>query len=311
MMQASSRGKIWMAGTAVCFAVSNLFDQMAMIHADPFLATAVKACIVALFGIFVLHIRGYVRFTGRSHAYWIRAIAIYASAGIVSEVIGTAAYFQAMKLGGINIAIPIVNTWFIWAALAGIVFLREPPRPQIFGGLFIAIAGLALLTHFQQHAIPFTPKWHQGVLFALVAALGWAASTTLIRKGQLEDIDRFLGMTIEFLAALVGLSIVIFATKRGSLLTVVPLSSYLYLIISAIFAGVLGMFSMYTALRLAPIGQVIPIMAGYPVLAVLGGRFVLGNQLNLGMGFAMALVVCGVILAQVTGLKKGRGTLNQ
>ena len=300
-----------MGGTAICFAMSNLFDQMAMVHADPFIATAVKACIVTLFGFFVLRVRSYAWFTDKPRTYWIRAIAIYGSAGIVSEVIGTAAYFQAMKLGGINIAIPIVNTWFIWAALAGIALLHEPPRPQIFGGLLIAIAGLALLTHFQQHTVPFTPKWHQGILFALVAALGWAASTTLIRKGQLEDIDRFLGITIEFLAALVGLSIIIFATGRGSLLTAVPLTSYLYLIISAIFAGVLGMLFMYTALRLSPIGQVIPIMASYPVLAVLGGRFVLGNQLNLGMSFAMVLIVCGVILTQITGLKQGKGVRNQ
>jgi len=86
-------GEVWMMGTAFCFAVANLFDQIAMVKADPFIASSVKAFLVSLFAL----IWGLL---SQSRSYWTRAARIYLAAGIVSEVIGTAAFLQAMKVGG-------------------------------------------------------------------------------------------------------------------------------------------------------------------------------------------------------------------
>ncbi len=288
-----------MMGTALCFAVANLFDQTAMVKADPFIASSVKAFLVSSFALIVL-ISSRKRLGLASHrrSYWTRAARIYAAAGIVSEVIGTAAFLQAMKVGGINIATPMVQTWVIWTAIGSVIFLKERVKAKTFIGLALSVSGLVLLAYFQQRGIPFTPDWPKGIPFGLLAALGWASSTLLIRKGQTEGIDRYVGLFMQFSAALLGLLIVIGATGRGALFTQISAGTYMYLGISALLAGILGMVCMYTALKLSPVEQVIPIVASYPVLAAIGGMLFLGNYLNGGMMGGIVLVAFGVVICQ-------------
>ncbi len=292
-------GEVWMMGTALCFAVANLFDQIAMVNADPFIASTVKAFLVSLFALIVLiSFRKRWGLLSQDRSYWTRAARIYLAAGIVSEVIGTAAFLQAMKVGGINIATPMVQTWVIWTAVGSVLFLKEKVQAKTFIGLTLAVLGLVLLTHFQQRGIPFTEDWAKGIPYGLLAALGWAGSTLLIRKGQTEGINRYVGLFMQFSAALVGLLIVILATQRGGLFTQVTPETYMYLAVSALLAGILGMLCMYTALKLSRVERVIPIVASYPVLAALGGALFLGNYLNGGMMGGIVLVALGVVVCQ-------------
>jgi len=295
------RGETWMAGTAICFAVGNLFDQVAMVKADPFIASSVKAFLVSSFALIVLiSARKKLSIANQGLAYWTRAVRIYMAAGIVSEVIGTAAFLQAMKLGGINIATPMVQTWVIWTAIGSIIFLRERVKTKTFVGLVLSVVGLVLLAHFQQQGIPFTANWAKGIPFGLMAALGWASSTLLIRKGQTQGIDRYVGLFLQFSAALVGLLIVIVATNREALFTQISIETYMYLGMSAILSGILGMLCMYTSLKLSPVDRVIPIVASYPVLASILGAVFLGNYLNGGMMGGIVLVASGVAICQGT-----------
>lgn len=292
-------GEVWMIGTALCFAVANLFDQIAMVTADPFIAASVKALLVSLFALIVLSIfRRRWGLSSQGKSYWTRAARIYLAAGIVSEVIGTAAFLQAMKVGGINIATPMVQTWVIWTAIGSILFLKEKVQAKTFIGLALTVLGLIVLTHFQQRGIPFTPDWPKGIPYGLVAALGWAGSTLLIRKGQTEGINRYVGLFMQFSAALVGLLIVILVTGRGGLFMQLPPSAYMYLSLSALLSGILGMVCMYTSLNLSRVEQVIPIIASYPVLAALGGALFLGNYLNGGMMGGIVFVAAGVAVCQ-------------
>ena len=292
-------GEVWMMGTALCFAVANLFDQIAMVNADPFIASTVKAFLVSLFALIVLiSFRKRWGLLSQDRSYWTHAARIYLAAGIVSEVIGTAAFLQAMKVGGINIATPMVQTWVIWTAVGSVLFLKEKVQAKTFIGLTFAVLGLVLLTHFQQRGIPFTEDWAKGIPYGLLAALGWAGSTLLIRKGQTEGINRYVGLFMQFSAALVGLLIVILATQRGGLFTQVTPETYMYLAVSALLAGILGMLCMYTALKLSRVERVIPIVASYPVLAALGGALFLGNYLNGGMMGGIVLVALGVVVCQ-------------
>ena len=301
------RGEIWMIGTALCFAVGNLFDQVAMVKADPFIAASVKAFLVSSFALIVLvSARKKLGIANQRLAYWTHAARIYMAAGIVSEVIGTAAFLQAMKVGGINIATPMVQTWVIWTAIGSIIFLRERVKIKTFIGLALSVIGLVLLTHFQQRGIPFTADWSKGIPFGLVAAFGWAGSTLLIRKGQTQGIDRYVGLFMQFLAALVGLLVVIGITNREALFIQMSMETYMYVLISASLSGILGMFCMYTSLKLSPVDRVIPIVASYPVLASILGAVFLGNYLNGGMIGGIVLVASGVVICQGKFSLKGR-----
>ena len=290
-----------MAGTALCYAAGNLFDQVAMTQADSFVASLIKAAFVVTCALAVLLLssrRRALLFGARGELR--KAARVYLAAGLVSEVVGTAAFFQAMKLGGINIATPMVQTWVIWAALGGVVFLKEKLRPRTAVGLLLSVGGLVALALAQQRGVAFTPDWPKAIPFGLLGAVGWAGSTVLIRKGQTEGIDRYVGMLLQFSAALVGLLLVVLLTQRGGLLLSMSSRTYGCIAVSALLSGVLGMICMYTALKLAPVNRVIPIISGYPVIAAIAGALWLGNFLSAAMIASMVFVACGVVICQTS-----------
>lgn len=295
-----------MAGTALCYAASNVLDQVAMSRADSFVAALVKALLVVLFAAAALVVTARRRTPGTVKS-WTRAARSYVLAGLVSDVVGTVAFFQAMKLGGINIATPMVQTWVIWAALGGAIFLRERVGAKTYVGLLVAVLGLVGLAWAQQRGVPFTPDWPRAIPFGLLGAVGWAGSTVLIRKGQTEGVDRYVGMFLQFLAASVGLAIVVAATGRVALFAATSLETYACIVGSAALSGILGMTCMYTALHLAPVNRVIPVIAGYPVLAAIAGAVLLGNYLSALMVVGVLVVSVGVVICQVNfGPRKER-----
>ena len=97
----SHRGDIWVIAAAVSCVTSNLFGQTGMVYVDPFTDVIAKALIAP--GLIVLKLRSCAHFRNESQRYWIKGILLYASVGIVSEMIGMIAYFQAVKLGWIDI----------------------------------------------------------------------------------------------------------------------------------------------------------------------------------------------------------------
>ena len=287
------------AGTALFFAVGNLFDQVAMVKADPFVAALLRALVVFVFGGVIFFIQS-KRTTGiRPVTSRKKAIGIYAASGLCAEVLGMLSFYQAIKFGGISIAVPCTQTWLIWSALGGMLILGERTQIKTFLGLGFSVAGLILLIFFQGKGIPYTPMWEKGIAFGLLASLGWASSTILIRKGQIHGINPFFGLTVQYLTAFIGISIYILLSSRLDLFRQVPLQTYLLLFASSVSGGVIGMIFMYQSLRISPIEHVIPILALYPVIATILGVIVLKNFMSPGMLISILLVAAGIAISQI------------
>lgn len=298
------KGALFMVGTACCFAVGNLFDQAAMVKADPFIAALLRAFVVSVFGSGIFLIRrkqlpGVRPITNRK-----KAIGIYSASGLCAEVFGMLSFYQAIKLGGISIAVPCTQTWLIWSALGGMIILGERTQFKTYLGLIFSVIGLILLIFFQEKGIPYTPEWKEGIFFGLLASLGWASSTILIRKGQIKGVNPFFGLTVQYLTAFIGIGTYVICSSRLNMFSQIPPGTYFLLFASSISGGVLGMIFMYQSLHISSIEKVIPVLAVYPVLATILGALILKNFMNPGMLISILLVAVGIAISQIKFAKR-------
>jgi transporter family protein len=65
---------------------------------------------------------------------------------------------------------------------------------------------------------------------------------------------------------------------------------------SGIVAGLLGMWSYFSAMKYWEASRVVPIVGAYPLFAFLFSLHLLGEQLTLQKGIGVILIVGGVIL---------------
>lgn len=294
-------GESWMVLTAISYAASNLFDRWGMfsVYADPYLGAAIKALPGVILALGMIWLGIDEKQFGKSTKVkdW-KQLWPFLAGGLISEVFGTAFFLLAMQKGGLVIAVTTVQVWTFFAALMGVFFLKEKFRKSTIIGLAVACLGLVLLAQGQLQGVPPSPTWLLGFPFALLAGLCWAATMTLVKKGQTDGISRFKGYLAQHIVPIILIIPLMAVLGRMDAVTGLTSEFFVALFLSGILGGTLAMTFMYTALSLSPLSKVIPINAVYPALAAIAAWLIFGDALNVLMLVGMALVAAGVIWSQ-------------
>lgn len=215
--------------------------------------------------------------------------------------VGDTAFFEAMRRIGVARAAPVAGSHPLVTAVLAVIFLGEPVTLTLLLGVVVIGVGVWLITTDRVVA----PLSHGGgdqvlvgVGLALVAAVGWAASTVLVRPA-LQEIDAMAASTIRLpFAALV---LVVAAQRLGRIdsrrLELKPATSAWL-----IFAGLLTVASatlflwsvdLAGAARTAALSSVSPIFSATMAVLLLGEQ--LTPRLALGMGISLAGVLAIVV----------------
>lgn len=293
-------GEIWMCFAAVAFALSNIFDRVAMtgVETDPILGAAIKTIpYIVVSGILILSGLDQRQFRDTADNPEPGAYKYFIFAGFIGEFVGGILFLQAIKYGGVNVAVPTVQIWTLIAAIIGVVWLKEQAHRNIFIGLVCVVVGLVVLSYGQFMGMPVSPKWYLGLVFALLTACCWALSTACFTKGQQMGAARFKGMFRQYLSALVFSLIFLLIINRARLIWTTPANFY-YMLFAAASFSVVAMIFLYTAVRLSPMSKVIPINAGYPALAAVLAAIFLKENLSAVVLLGIALVAVGVVVSQ-------------
>jgi bacterial/archaeal transporter family protein len=297
-----SYGETWMVCTALSYSLGNIFDRVAMrgIKPDPFLGAIMKALPhVALALIFIFLALDKKQFGAKADTAETKAYRYFVYSGFVSAFIGQWSFLTAIRLGGINVAVPTIQVWTLIAALIGVVWLKEKFHINIFVGLVFAIVGLLVLCLGQYRGMPVSPHWYLGVPYGLLTACCYAFSTAFFTKGQKLGASRFKGIATAYTSGIIFLLIYMLVTGRMNVFSVTPSKFYYMILIAGILASMATIF-MYTAVRLAPMSKVIPINTCYPALtAIIAGLF-LGEKLNVFIMGGIILIIVGVTISQRT-----------
>lgn len=296
----SRAGEPWALGQVFGYATANVLDRLAVTHASPLILPLLRGLPSLVLGILLV---GKNRTLGQIEPHspqyvGRRAILPFIWAGIISTV-GLFAYAFAIRLGGVIITIPALQTYVIWGPLIAWVALKEQLRPLALAGIGLIVVGLLALSWGQLHGQPITPHWYWAVPLGIFAAVTYGLSGVLWRDGQLRGAHQSTAILLQFLASIAVAVAGLGVFGRWSLLREAAWGDLSALLASGVFSGVIGIYCMFTALRLMSVARVYAFSALTPLMAALLARFFLHEYLSLLMLAGTLLVSAGVVLTQV------------
>jgi drug/metabolite transporter (DMT)-like permease len=301
------RGEPWALGSVLGYASANVFDRFAVIHVDPLIGPLLRGLPSLILGV-VLVLRhrtlgqlkpGSADYAGR------RALLTFVLAGILSTC-GLFVYYFAMRVGGVIITVPVLETYVIWGTLIAWAFLGEKVRSMALAGVGLIALGLAVLSLGQMGGQPISRFWYWAIPLALFTALTYGVSGVLWRDGQLRGAHQstaiFLQFTTSMIVAAGGLTLL----GRWQALGRAPVHDLGALLASGVLSGIIGIYCMFTALRLMAVARVYAFSSLTPLVATLFAHFFLGEYLNAVMLLGVLLVSVGVALTQIFRPKEER-----
>jgi len=245
------------------------------------------------FFLFGIGIYGYLRMRGApnpSLIEWLRSAVI----GIFLMLGGSAGVAYAEQWVSSGLAALMIATTPLWTVLFAGIWRRWPNRLE-WVGLLIGLAGIAVLNF--EGDLRASPL---GAALLIVAAMSWAFGSVWSQQMKLPR-----GMMAGAAQMITGGAVVLlFSLAIGERITAVPtwrsISAVLYL-------GIVGSLVGFTA-YVYLLGTVRPALAtsyAYvnPVIAVLLGIWVLGEQLHKTEMIAMAVILIGVVLVMLGQLR--------
>jgi len=294
------QGELWALGSVFGYASANIFDRLAVVHADPLVGPFFRGLPSLLLGIALVwknrtlgQLRpGSPQYVGR------RAVLTFVWAGILSTM-GLFIYYFAIRMGGVIITTPVLETWVIWGTLVAWIFLREKLRGFLLLGWALIALGLGAIVLGQLRGKPISPYWYWAIPLAALAAVSYGISGVLWRDGQLRGAHQSTAILLQFVTsiavALAGLGV----GGRGSLLFTTARKDVMALLASGVLSGIIAIYCIFSALRLMEVGRVYAISSLTPLVATLFARFFLHEYLNLLILSGVLLISVGVTLTQI------------
>jgi DME family drug/metabolite transporter len=230
------------------------------------------------------------------------ALAALLGAVVLGMVIGDALQFTAMIRIGVARAMPISSCFPLFTVLIAAVILGESITLRSLGGAVLVIAGVIIVALPQRGTVESDTEerleasrhYWIGVAMALVAAICWSFSTTLIRVG-VQEIDVITANTVRLpFSALVSFLV---GARQG---TISPRRfdrrSWLVLLLAGLLGSALGGYLYLTAVSLAGAGKTAIITGASPIFGMVAAVLFL-NERPGPRGFAGALLAfAGIVL---------------
>jgi len=131
----------------------------------------------------------------------------------------------------------------------------------------------------------------------IVTALLWG-TTPILEKIGLAKVDPLVGVTVRSIIVTAGLLVLTFVLGKGRALFQLDGKSLAFFGASGVMAGLLGMWTYYTALKLEATSRIVPIAASYPLVTAILSALILGEGLTLPRLIGTGLIVSGIWLVK-------------
>ena len=134
-------------------------------------------------------------------------------------------------------------------------------------------------------------------LLLVITAVLWGA-TPILEKIGLAKVDPLVGVTIRSSIVTAGLLILTLAMGKGKALLEVEAKAVFLFGASGVMAGILAMWTYYTALKVGATSKIVPISACYPLVTVLLSALILREGITFARVMGTALIVSGIWLVK-------------
>jgi len=264
---------------------------------DPYSFNALRFIFATSLLWFVAHKRGHSLKVEKEH-FW-KMVGI----GIVGNL-----FYQMFFIIGVNYtyaanAAVMLGTIPIWVALLSQFFTDEKLTPLKAIGVFFAFAGVTFIIMGGQGTLSFESETFLGNIITLIAAICWATYTILSRKylKVYSPIQYSAFMSVVGLVSLLIVGLPFLIKLDWSEITIIGYGGVFY-------SGALSVGLAYIiwnngvkkigAVRTAAYQNLVP------VLGLIFGLVLLGEELSVLQYIGAALVVTGIVLARLKSKKK-------
>jgi transporter family protein len=131
----------------------------------------------------------------------------------------------------------------------------------------------------------------------VITAILWGA-TPILEKIGLAKVDPLIGITIRSTVVTLGLLIITFVMGKGKALMEVDAKGFFLFGASGVMAGLLAMWTYYTALKAGATSKIVPIAACYPLVTALLSVLILREGVTFSRVMGTALIVSGIWLVK-------------
>ena len=135
------------------------------------------------------------------------------------------------------------------------------------------------------------------ILLLIITALLWGA-TPILEKIGLAKVDPLIGVTIRSATVTAGLFVLTFLLGKVKALVELDGKSFLIFGASGVMAGLLGMWTYYTVLKVEATSKIVPIAACYPLVTALLSVLILKEGVTFSRIVGTALIVSGIWLVK-------------
>ncbi|MGQ9509945.1 MAG: EamA family transporter [Thermodesulfobacteriota bacterium] len=131
----------------------------------------------------------------------------------------------------------------------------------------------------------------------VITALLWGV-TPIIEKMGLARVDPLIGVTVRSFIVTIGLLILTFLLGKGKELSSLDSKSLLLFGLSGLMAGLLGMWTYYSALKIGATSKIVPIAASYPLITAVLSVLILREGVTPSRIIGTTLIVTGIWLVK-------------
>ncbi len=294
------RGEPWALGAVVGYASANIFDRVAVTHADPLVGPFFRGVPSLLLGlVLVIKNRTWGQMIPGSRTYvGRRAVLPFILAGALSTV-GLFVYYFAMRVGGVIITVAVLETYVIWGTLVAWIFLHERVHRYALMGVVIIALGLGTLALGQLRGRPLSPLWYWAIPLALFTAITYGISGVLWRDGQLRGAHQSTAILLQFITSMTVALAGVMVLGGPRLILRTAGRDVAALLSSGVLSGIVGIYCLFFALRLMSVARVYAISSLTPLVAALFAHVFLHEYLNLLMFSGVLLVTVGFALTEI------------
>ena len=136
------------------------------------------------------------------------------------------------------------------------------------------------------------------VILLLIATTFLWGATPILEKVGLAKVDPLIGVTIRSALVTAGLFLLTFLLGKGRALIELDGKSIFLFGASGMMAGLLGMWTYYTALKMEATSKIVPIAACYPLVTALLSILILKEGVTLHRVIGTTLIVSGIWLVK-------------
>lgn len=295
----NNKGEVFALCAALSYAATTITAKWASANVSALFAGSIKIIPILIFSalMFFKNKVIVVQENNEKRISKSKIIALSCLIGLVAYIFGNTMYLQAFKLGGVVIASPIVGTQSIWAALIGLIILKEKFNLKMLFSMLVLVGGIFLLAFFSSRTDGLPETWLLAIPAAFVPAIGFAISANIQRYLLNKcGVNRWFVIFISFLTALIMYNIILIVID-SNYYSINYITDIIKLLISGLI-NVLAIVCITSAMIYTNVANAVTINSMQTAIAPMLAALLLGETMSVTMLVSILIITIGAIMVQ-------------